>query len=184
MSRRPRQPCQIVGARNVPRSLLRHAEVEHLHPPGIRHHHVRRFDIAVDEPEPVRFGQRIGNLFPDVEHLIEIDRTAPDERRHGGALDVLHRDVRNRPPVEFRFAGLVHDGNVGMIQGRRGARFVEQPSRAFLARRIRSKHLECDDAAEQQILRSVHVAHASRAERFEDTIVRERRTDHVESRLN
>ena len=76
------------------------------------------------------------------------------------------------------FAGLVDDGDVGVIERRGGARFGEKPLRHVVLDRVAAEHLERDVAAQPQILGSIDVPHAAGAEPFEDAIVRQRLADH------
>ena len=175
---RSRHARHIVGSGDRRRAALRHAEVEHFHPASRRHHDVRRFDVAMHEPEAMRLAQRIGDLFRDVERLIDVHDAAPDQSRQGGAFDVLHRDVRHQLPVVLGFAGFVDNRDVGVIQRRGGARLVEQAADAAGRRRIRAQRLQGDDAAKQEILRAIHLAHAARAEAIKNPVVGERGPNH------
>ena len=67
---------------------------------------------------------------------------------------------------------VVNRENVRMIQGRGRSRFLREPPYAVLiGDELRRQHLHRDLPAEPHILRQIHLAHAARAELFDDPIV-------------
>ena len=72
----------------------RDPEVHHLEKPGRIHQQVLRLDVAVDDALLVRHLERAAELLPDRERGRhgQPARLA-DQRRDGGAVHVLHRDV-------------------------------------------------------------------------------------------
>ena len=96
------------------------AEIEHLCPPLRRDHDVRRFDIAVDQPDRVCCGEGVSHLRTQVEQPRQLQRPTPDHCLQRLALDVFHHD-------KVRAVGLfdrVDDDDVGMVEdrGRRASR--------------------------------------------------------------
>ena len=79
----PSRVCSAVAASGVAASAfvdhLREAEVEHLHPPVGRHHHVGGLEVAVDDASLVRRGERVGDCFADGEEPIDGQATFGDE---------------------------------------------------------------------------------------------------------
>ena len=62
--------------------------------------HVRRLDVAMDDPDPVRVIERVGDLRADLERLRERERRALLPLRDVLAFEPLHRDV-GLPLVEL-----------------------------------------------------------------------------------
>jgi hypothetical protein len=121
---------------------------------------------------------RVGDRLDDVQDAVEIERPEAGQRGDGRALDVLHRDVADAAAEMLDFAGLVDDGDVGMIESGGGARLGEQTLGRVGLDRIDPEGLERDVPAQSQILGAVHVAHAAGTESFEDAVVRKRLADH------
>jgi len=68
-------------------------------------------------------------------------------------------------------ADFVHHRDVRMTQRRCRARLSEQPGRALAAVRAGPDGLQRDDAAEAQVLGSIHVAHPAGSQALENPIV-------------
>ena len=68
-----------------------------------------------------------------------------------------------------------------MIQGRNRPRFLAEPPYAFLiGHEPRRQHFHGDPPAQAHILRQIDVAHAARAELFDDAVVGNRLANHEE----
>ena len=70
----------------------------------------------------VRLAHRIDDLHGHPEDLAELERRPPQPRVERLALHVLHRDEA----AAVGFADFVDGADVGMIEGRRGARLSQQ----------------------------------------------------------
>ena len=71
----------------------------------------------------VRFGERSCELDPDIDHLLDRQRTGGYERPQRGARNVLAGEVQ----LALNLLESVDRRNAGMGQGGRHFRFVEQP---------------------------------------------------------
>ena len=73
------------------------------------------------------------------------------------------------------FAYLVNGQDVRVIQGRRGARFLQKAAAAiFVSDRFFGQHFERHYAVEFFVVRHVDGAHAASADRFENPVMRHR----------
>ena len=77
-------------------------------------------------------------------------------------------------------ADLVNGANVGMVQGRSGARLATETFQGLrILRDLVRQELERDEATQVRILGLVHHAHTAAAELADDTVMRDRRIDHA-----
>ena len=81
-----------VGAEQAAGRQLRQPEVEHLHAPFRRDHHVGGFQVAVDDALLVRGGERIGERDADFADLRDGQPSGPHPQAEAVALHQLHRD--------------------------------------------------------------------------------------------
>ena len=80
----------------------------------------------------------------------------------------------NVTPVGF--ADLVDDGDIGMLEGGRGARLLQQPRAAVgVVQQILGQDLERHFACQIDVEGAIDDAHAAAADFVEDLVVRERR---------
>jgi hypothetical protein len=85
-------------------------------------------------------------------------------------LEEFHRE--EIPAANF--SNLVDGADVGVVQRRSGSRFAAKPLRGLrVVDRFIGKEFEGDEAAEFQILGLVDLTHASTADLFQNTVVRE-----------
>jgi hypothetical protein len=70
-------------------------EVEHLHAPVPGDHHVRRFQIAMDDSPRVRCDERSGDRNRERQNVAERHAPSGDDARQWRSLDQLHREKRN-----------------------------------------------------------------------------------------
>src|ERR1044072_1678208 len=71
---------------------LREAEVEALYSPRTRHHHVSRFDVAMNDAATVCCCESVGHLYRDRERASQIEQLSTDELAHVATFDILHCD--------------------------------------------------------------------------------------------
>ena len=104
------RPRDVRGAR---RQRCHHgkAEVENFDLSFLRHEHVRRLEIAMDDARRVRRGQAVRDLDGEVEQPADVVR-----RLNRRAIHALHYEVRRPHVVELT--------DIRMIQGGDGARFA------------------------------------------------------------
>ena len=73
----------------------RQSEVEDLHTAVVSHHHVRGFQIAVDDVFPMRRRKRVGQRNRDVEEARQRESATRNHLVERAPLDELHRHERN-----------------------------------------------------------------------------------------
>jgi hypothetical protein len=122
------------GLRGARLRDLRDAEVEHLdrgRPVGaVGEKEIRGLEVAMNDAERVRLGERLARLEHELERLVDGERAALRERvREVEPLEVLHHDVRRtvgqRPHV-------AHLRDVLALDARCGARFAHEARGRFL----------------------------------------------------
>ena len=142
------------------------AEVHHLHHSGVGEHNIRRFDIAVDDPSIVAGLQsrthRLQNLGGFVRaHRPVVTQQIPQRR----TVNTLHDNVRNADTINGFLAGVVDRHDIWVVQLRRVAGFAtEALTEVHIPRHFGTQHLHRYIAAQQRILRRVHVGHAAAAD--------------------
>ena len=142
--------------------------------PILRDQHVRRLDVAVHEPAPVRGVERAGDLPDDVHGALGIQALGGvDQRPQVRAVDVAHREVEDAVGL----AGLEDRHDVGVIDRRGELRLgLEALAEVGIVRVLRGNHLQRDRTPEPELGGAVHDAHAAVACDAVDAIVTERRT--------
>ncbi len=152
-------------------------EVEQLRLPVRGDEDVRRLDVAVDEVEPVRLDERVGDLVRDLAG--ERDRQRRDGRDplQVGAGDVLHHEVRHGRgvgPARRLLPGVDRGDDVRVLQPADGAHLQEEPregARVGLGRRAQRLHR--DHGPQLAVFGPVHDAHSAVAEVVEQPVVAE-----------
>ncbi len=150
---------------------LREAEVDDLHEVAAAAHRleddVLGLEVAVDDVEVMRFGERRERLSEHVDHAPERER--PVLVRHARevfAAQVLHDEV------ELAVVGLAEIDDrdrVRVVQSARRARLGDEArDRVLFAREVRVNDLHRDRATERRLLRAIHAAHAADADELED----------------
>ncbi len=125
---------------------------------------VRGLEIAVDDVERVRLGERAARLVGEGHGLLpgELAAALAGERGDVGALQVLHhhegRAVLQRVDVHH-----AHDVLAG--EAERGARLAEHArGHGVVVEERRVQHLDRDELVEAEVARLEHEAHAAAAE--------------------
>ena len=155
--------------------LLRQAEIEDLRVPVRGDENIGRLDVAVNDALGMRRFEPFGDLDAQFEQQIERKRLAVDAVLERFAFEALHREER----LAFVLADFVDGANVGVIEGRSGARFaLESLQRLVVLRQFLGQEFQRDEAAELDVFRLVHHTHPAAAEFFNDLIVRDRFADH------
>ena len=152
------------GVRLVSRVFdeFREPEVENLGESIRRDHHVLGLQVAMDDSGFVRLGQAVGDLRRDRQHATDRQRPVGNELPQGLALDELHAQERRC----VRAADVVHRHDRGMVERRRGPRFLLEASQAITVGRVSGgQDLDRDVATEPRVVRQIDVAHPARAER-------------------
>ncbi len=145
-------------------------EVEHHRPPFGRDHDVGALQIPMDHAPLVREGQRPRDLRPVPAHQRERKPPARDHLTKGFPFHELHREKQ----VPAVFAHVVHMGDVGMAEGGRGARLLEEPGfGVFVRHLVGGKNFQRQVAVETRVVGAIHPPHAAGAEEAQDSVVRE-----------
>jgi hypothetical protein len=143
--------------------FARQAEVEQLHA-ARREKDVRRFQVPVHEAGGVEGAERLENRQGDRRRFGDRHRAAKQASGQRLALEELHRDEQ----LPVGLADFVQPADVRVGQLCRGAGF---PQQALAGERIGGPHhLDRDRTIEPIIVRRVHDAHASLAERSEHAV--------------
>ena len=129
--------------------------------------HVRRLDVAVDEPERVRGVERVGDRPEQTDGLrrVEAARRRVDELAEVVALDVPHRQVE----VPALLAGRVDRDDVRVVEARCELRLDEEPlAEALVRRELGREHLDGHLALQVDVLAQVDGAHRAASEQTLD----------------
>ena len=148
------------------RAKLGESEVEELHA-GLRHHHVARLQIPMDDAEPVGFVESVGNLDAVAQHLLDRKRTLHDPLGEGRPLQVLHDEVIHSVLVAHVVQGA--DVRMGELGDRPGLP-IETLPQFFVVREVSREYLHGDHAVEPGIPGPVNLSHAAGAERLDDLV--------------
>ena len=146
---------------------LGESEVEHLHVAIGGHHHVRGFQIAMNDSGRMGGGERRGDLRAAAHHFgsgQSIGRNALFERLAGDQLHDQEVDA-------IGFGDIVQHDDVGMIQSGDGAGFLKEAALAVrVGHAAMGQDLDSDGAPEPRVTGAVDFAHASGAERRFDFV--------------
>ena len=148
------------------RDCLRQAKVEQLDP-GLRQHHVSGLQVSVDDSLPVRTIQRVGDLDPVTQRLLERQRTLRQTTRQSLPVQVFHDEVLDTVLI----AHVVEGTDVRVGQCRYCFRLPLEPQ-AHLGRggEMGRKNLDRDDTFQPRVPRLVHLAHAAGPEGGKDLV--------------
>jgi hypothetical protein len=151
--------AQRLARREIGRLVAAHElgqpEVEHLDSTIRRDHHVRAFQVAMDDSAIVRMCKGLGQLHAVTDHVVDRQRPAGDPSAERRAVDDFHRDVG----VAVGFADVVDGADVRMIERGRGARLAQQALPPFRIRRqITRQNLESDVARQTGVVRAIDLA--------------------------
>ncbi len=98
----------------------RQTEICEIHLSVRRDHHIRRFNVAVQNSLPMRVRQRISHRVDHALNFFRSQRTLTQTRLERIAFDVFHHQVR----ATFMFGVIVDRNNIGMFQPRHHPRFA------------------------------------------------------------
>jgi hypothetical protein len=150
------------------------AEVQDLHPPVRRHHHVGGLQVAVDDALLVGRGQSVREGRSDRHQALDRHPALGDELVERLPLDELHGQ-------EVDALGLldgVHGDDAGVVEGGERLRLALEALEPLRARgHLGRQHLEGHVAPELRVGRAVDLAHPAGAERRGDPVVGERLSD-------
>ncbi len=159
-----RHPRVVDGARQ--------AEIGDLHPCQlVLEHDVRRLDVAVDQPLRVGRGQARGDLHPDAQQLLQLERAElvdPLLERDPG--DELHDQEGPAAPLAD---GMDRD-DVRVADRRGRLRLAgEPPTRGRVGRPLRGQHLDRHVSVQRRVLTLVDDPHPAPADAIHDLVCAE-----------
>ena len=151
------------------------SEVEDLGSSGRRQHDVAGLQVAMQHATAMRVFQGIADLRSNPRHHVELERASLEERLEGPARDVFHDEE-----VQVVLGVEVEDrGDPGVGQARENVRLAAKSlARDRICQRAPQEHLDRHVAVEMLVVGAIDLAHAARAEGFEDSIVGEGLADH------
>ena len=159
-------PGRVERRLKRPLKSLGQSEVEQLHA-RLRQHHVAGLQVPVHDPLPVRLVQRVGDLDPEAERLIERKRSLQETIRERLPFEVLHDEVLG---LAFP-THVVQGADVRVRELRDRLRLpLEALPDLGRSRQVRRQHLDRHRAVQPRVPRPVHLPHPSRAERREDLV--------------
>ncbi len=119
-----RGPWRLANIRIQP---PRESPIDHLHLAESPHHHVQWFEIAMDDALRVGIGDRLGDLFEDLQEpgqLMLGRRPLAEQFGQRAALNQLHAEKRT---TVGQAADLMHGRNARMLKLPRDTSFLEEP---------------------------------------------------------
>src|SRR5262249_44706375 len=125
------------------------------------------FQVAMEHAAFVRGGQSRADFARELDGLVlRQTADAQQQRRQVLAIEILHGDEMQT----FDGADVVHPADVGMRYLSRDPDFVPKSSQGSLAHMRACEKLERHLLAEDQIMRTIHFAHAAFADEAHHTI--------------
>ena len=157
------------GLRHRRRAIAQRAgdtEVHDLHRAGIRDHHVRRLDIAVNNARFVGKVQGIAYLRHHRGGVVKAHLAGVlDDVAQRLSVYALHHDVRHGAFLVGSLASVVHSDDRRVVQLRCVLRLAaETLQEGLVARQVGAHHLHSDIATQQLIGSSVDVGHTAGAD--------------------
>ena len=166
-------PCEpeggdvVAGTEKVCVNRPRQPEVEDLHTAVVSHHHVRGFQIAVNDVFPMRRRKRVGQGNRDVEEPRQREPVPRYPLVERAPLDELHSHERNT--TVFLDGEDGHD--VRVVERGDGASFPAEARQPIgVGRHLLRQDLEGHVAAELGVGGAIHFAHSARAQRSLDLV--------------
>ena len=146
---------------------LRNSKIEELDA-RFRQHHVRRFQVAVDDTVTMRGAERVCDLGGVAHHVAKRETLPPgtarvsaqsgEPHRQGLSLHVLHHQVVNSVGV----TDIVQDADVRVIQrGNRACLTFKPMLQIGSWRKMLRENLDGDRAAQASVCGSVDLTHAA-----------------------
>ena len=131
---------------------------------------IGRLDVTVHDAFGVRRIEPICDLDCRHQQVFDLHGLPGDAVLQGYTLEILHGDKA----LAFMFADFVNGADVGVVQGRGGARFpAEAFQRLGVSGYIIGQKLECDEAAKGGVLGFVNHTHAAATQFFDDAVMRD-----------
>ena len=118
---------------------------------------VRGLQIAMNDPDLVRGGERVRDLRAHLEGLLDRQRAAAQLLGERLPFEVLHDDERTSCLVR---AGIEDRTDIRMLDGRDALGLLQQaPRKGGIVGLLIRNELDGDLTFEQEIMRQIHVSH-------------------------
>jgi len=159
-----------------PRRELGQAEVQHLDLAPLGQEDVRRLDVAVEDAVAVSPVEGVRHLNADVDDLVNLQRTAGKAVPERLPLHQLHHDEG----ASVVFSDVVDGADVPVIERGGGPGLHPEPvERLLIARELFGHELDGNRPPQPDVLGSVDDAHSASAQLADDSVVRDRPSDHA-----
>ena len=146
----------------------------------VRHKNIRWLDVAVDDPPRVRHIQTVSDLNRQVEQCFNLEGLAFDTVLQRLPLQQLH----GNKGLTLVLVNVMNGADVGMIQGRGGARFAPESRQGLrVSGQLLRQKLQRQVAAQPGVERLVHHPHPAAPQLLQNAIVRNRLAHHAGSRI-
>ena len=158
-------------------------DLDEVLPPAARaEEDVVALQVAVNDAEVVRAGERGAHLLEDIDAARERHRSARQLARERHADEVLHDEVEL---ALFGLTDVVDVDDVRVVDAVGGARFAQHPgAQVGLAAQVRADELERDDAVDEHVTGAIDDAHPALADaRFQPVPPGDDATQHRVYRL-
>jgi len=130
-------------------------EVQHLGVAVIAHHDVFGFDVTVNDTGVVRDAECVGDLSPDRDDQVEALWPA-NQAPERPPLDEFEDDEASN----VGFTDFVDGDDVGMVEGRNGARLLlETPEAREILGEIGRENFERDESLKTRVFSEIHFPH-------------------------
>ena len=149
---------------------LRQAKIQNLDVAALGHEDVRRLDVAVNDSLAVCSTECICYLNSPCKHLLKRQRPGGNVMLKGRAFHEFH----GNEGLAILLIDFVDGADVGMVQRGRCTGFSAKTFEGLgMPGHICGQKLERDEPGERGVLGFVHDAHASPAQLFDDSVVRD-----------
>src|SRR3954467_10604750 len=111
--------------------------------------------------------KRRQDLTGDIDSRRGVNHVAVNRTAQSRSIDILAVNV----VLPLQLADIVDRQNIGVVQPRRGSRFLFEPSQHFfISRQIGRKKLQSNMAAQTSVESQINMSHASRAQVFQNAV--------------
>ena len=155
---------------------LGEAEVEDFCMAALGHKKIGGLDVAVDDPFCMRRVQRVGNLDPNLQLLLNPQRLSGNAVLQRLPLQIFHGDERFSLILRY----LINGADIRMVQRRRRASLALKAfQRHRVFRQSFGQKFQRDEPAQSSVFRLEHHAHSPASQGFDDAIMRNSLANHV-----
>ena len=147
---------------------LGQAKVQNLCFSTIRHENVRGLDVPMNDPFEMCGIQRIRNLCPKLQQLLDRQRFSAQPMFQRLAFHQFH----GNEGLAVAFVNIVNRADVWMVQSRCSTRFSFEPLQGLAVLcQFLGQELQGHEAAQLDVLGLIHHTHAATTELLQDAVV-------------